>query len=261
MVTHTLKKKESAMCNAKAVIRLMAVTGLLALSFAPWVLAKKGGVPPGHAKKQGSQLGPVRGLENPRHGPPPGKLKPRHGGPPGKAGPAYRSGPSPWAPAHGRRARYTYRYYPGLRVYFDTVKAHYFWFSSGTWLSGSTLPPGLVLPETGFVTLGMDVRDPFQFDDEVSVFYPGNGHGPPPWAPAHGRRAKYTYQYYPGLQVYFDPVRAHYFWFSSGTWLSGPELPPELVLPETGFVTLGMDVREPFQFHGEVVLRFPFPHP
>ena len=35
--------------------------------------------------------------------------------------------------------------------------------------------------------------------------------GPPPHAPAHGHRAKYSYQYYPSCYVYFDISRRCYF--------------------------------------------------
>ncbi|MBI4799942.1 MAG: hypothetical protein HY794_14695 [Desulfarculus sp.] len=40
----------------------------------------------------------------------------------------------------------------------------------------------------------------------------------------------YTYHYYPGQQVYHDPLRGQYFWPSGGRWLWGPSPPPHLVL-------------------------------
>ena len=40
--------------------------------------------------------------------------------------------------------------------------------------------------------------------------------GPPPHAPAHGARAKYTYNYYPSAQLYFDISRKVYFYLEKG---------------------------------------------
>ena len=43
---------------------------------------------------------------------------------------------------------------------------------------------------------------------------------PPPWAPAHGRRAKevheYRYVYYPAQQVYYAPEQQLWFWMGGG---------------------------------------------
>lgn len=66
---------------------------------------------------------------------------------------------------------------------------------------------------------------------------------PPPWAPAHGRRAKegveirsdmvevrpvvrqYNYVYYPAQQVYYAPEQQMWFWMSGGNWQFGVNLP------------------------------------
>jgi hypothetical protein len=52
---------------------------------------------------------------------------------------------------------------------------------------------------------------------------------PPPWAPAHGHRAKqqreYRYVYYPQQQVYFAPATSQWFWLSGGQWQFGVNLP------------------------------------
>ena len=138
------------MRGAKGMAWAIAGAGLLTLIFTASVLAKKGGLPPGQAKKKGYH-----------HSPKPGKVRPAH-----------RGGPPPWAPAHGYRAKFKYHYYPGHQVYFDPVRALYFWFSAGTWLSGPALPPAIVLPPTGFVTLGMDVPNPFEFHREVKIRFP-----------------------------------------------------------------------------------------
>lgn len=54
--------------------------------------------------------------------------------------------------------------------------------------------------------------------------------GPPPWAPAHGYRAKQRYRYYPAYNLYQDPVSGLFFTFQGGTWTKGglpPGVPPE----------------------------------
>ncbi len=52
---------------------------------------------------------------------------------------------------------------------------------------------------------------------------------PPPWAPAHGQRAKqvreYRYVYYPAQQVYFAPASNMWFWMNGGNWQFGVNLP------------------------------------
>ncbi len=40
-----------------------------------------------------------------------------------------------------------------------------------------------------------------------------NRGGPPPWAPAHGYRAKHRYRYYPSAEIYFDLGRGIYFYY------------------------------------------------
>ena len=80
--------------------------------------------------------------------------------------------------------------------------------------------------------------------------------GPPPWAPAHGRRAKYNYRYYPGCQVYFDSGRGLYFWLSGGGWQMGAHLPGSITLGGR-YVSLGMDASKPYDWHAQVLLRYP----
>lgn len=54
---------------------------------------------------------------------------------------------------------------------------------------------------------------------------------PPPWAPAHGHRAKqvqeYRYVYYPEQQVYYAPESSQWFWLSGGSWQFGVSLPSQ----------------------------------
>ena len=55
---------------------------------------------------------------------------------------------------------------------------------------------------------------------------------PPPWAPAHGHRAKqaarqYQYVYYPAQQVYYAPASQSWFWLHGGNWQVGVSLPAQ----------------------------------
>jgi hypothetical protein len=83
------------------------------------------------------------------------------------------------------------------------------------------------------------------------------GHGPPPWAPAHGYRAKYRYLYYPEVQVYWDFSRGLYFYFDKGRWVAAASLPPSIVAANKFSVELEMDVDRPYLFHNDVIKRYP----
>lgn len=74
---------------------------------------------------------------------------------------------------------------------------------------------------------------------------------PPPWAPAHGHRARatevvthevvreYRYVYYPAQQVYYAPESGNWFWYGNGAWQVGVALPGSIRL---GAGTGGIDV-------------------
>ncbi|MGA7878879.1 MAG: hypothetical protein WCA08_24685 [Desulfoferrobacter sp.] len=83
---------------------------------------------------------------------------------------------------------------------------------------------------------------------------------PPPWAPAHGYRAKHQYLYYPSAQVYFEPSRGLYFYFSGGHWAVSVSLPHGIHIDRGSAVTLGMDTGKPYKYHSEVVKRYPPGH-
>ena len=80
--------------------------------------------------------------------------------------------------------------------------------------------------------------------------------GPPPWAPAHGRRALHYYRYYPSAQVYFDVERGMYFWFDLGAWQWGPAPPRHLRLGPR-YVVLPMEHARPYLYHHQVQRTYP----
>jgi hypothetical protein len=89
---------------------------------------------------------------------------------------------------------------------------------------------------------------------------PPHGHGPPPWAPAHGYRAKYRYHYYPSSYVYYDLGRKLYFYYDGGNWQVSVSLPSRIHIDIDDFVTLEMNTGRPYDYHSEVVKRYPPGH-
>ena len=64
--------------------------------------------------------------------------------------------------------------------------------------------------------------------------------GPPPWAPAHGRRAKearYRYYYYPSSGVYLNVATGSYFYLNGGSWQMTMALPSAVILDTSDYVT------------------------
>lgn len=82
-------------------------------------------------------------------------------------------------------------------------------------------------------------------------------HGPPPWAPAHGYRAKHCYHYYPSSSVYFDTGRRLYFYYDSGDWEVSVSLPTWIRIDFNDYVTLEMGTGRPYEYHHEVVKKYP----
>lgn len=82
------------------------------------------------------------------------------------------TGPPPWAPAHGRRAKYKYRYYPSSRVYYEEGSRVYFYYKDGQWHMSASIPVEIRIDVNNFVTLEMDTDRPYEYDDEVVKKYP-----------------------------------------------------------------------------------------
>jgi hypothetical protein len=81
--------------------------------------------------------------------------------------------------------------------------------------------------------------------------------GPPPWAPAHGNRAKYRYCYYPAGCVYQDVGRGVYFYRESGQWKVSVKLPAAISVDFGDSVVLEMDTSEPYRYHQDVIEYYP----
>ena len=86
---------------------------------------------------------------------------------------------------------------------------------------------------------------------------PSYEEGPPPWAPAHGNRAKHNYRYYPYQGIYFEEKTGVYFYFSDGRWHMSVSLPTSIRITVNDFVTLDMDTDKPYEYHNDVVKKYP----
>lgn len=81
--------------------------------------------------------------------------------------------------------------------------------------------------------------------------------GPPPWAPAHGHRAKHRYRYYRSSHVYYDVGRKVYFHYIGGHWRVAVSLPAGIHIDVHDYVTLDMETSRPYEYHSEVIERYP----
>lgn len=106
--------------------------------------------------------------------------------------PAPGGGPPPWAPAHGRRAKeaaYRYYYYPAAGVYYNVATRSYFYLNGGTWQVAMSLPSGLVIDASDYVSLELNTDRPYLYYEEHKVKFKGKhgrGHGKG-HAKKHGR--------------------------------------------------------------------------
>ena len=81
--------------------------------------------------------------------------------------------------------------------------------------------------------------------------------GPPPWARGQGNLAQHHYRYYPYHSVYFDEQRGVYFFPSNGSWQMSVSLPSYIQITVNDFVTLDMDTDKPYEYHNDVIKRYP----
>jgi hypothetical protein len=94
----------------------------------------------------------------------------------GKAEPAIsspaKSGPPDHAPAHGYRAKHSYRYYPDAQVYFDTGRSVYFYLADGAWKVSASLPGSLKVSLGSHISIDMDSDKPYSKHSEHKAKYP-----------------------------------------------------------------------------------------
>ena len=81
--------------------------------------------------------------------------------------------------------------------------------------------------------------------------------GPPPHAPAHGYRAKYSYRYYPSCYVYFDISRKFYFYLAGDGWMVSASLPASMRVQLGDHVSIEMDTDRPYTKFKEHKKEYP----
>lgn len=120
------------------------------------------------------------------------------------------------------------------------------------------IKPVILILKIGFLLTMFGCLPPRVIVEEPPVYSPEpHEPGPPPWAPAHGYRAKYRYYYYPASYVYFDVERRLYFYFYTGQWQVSLSLPSDIHINVSDHVILDMDTDKPYRFHPDVVKRYP----
>ena len=80
---------------------------------------------------------------------------------------------------------------------------------------------------------------------------------PPPWAPAHGVRAKHHYYYYPSSSVYFDAGRQVYFYLEGNQWKMAVSLPSYIRIDANRYVEMELDTDKPYMYHNEHRKKYP----
>ena len=79
--------------------------------------------------------------------------------------------------------------------------------------------------------------------------------GPPPWAPAHGYRAKTRHVYFPDHNMYYDIQKNNYIYFTNGKWTISTRVPSIFV-----GVNLRGSTQVELDFYGDRPQRYNYSH-
>lgn len=85
--------------------------------------------------------------------------------------------------------------------------------------------------------------------------------GPPPWAPAHGYRARH-HVYFRDYHTFYDPYRGGYVYWQDNRWIFSPRLPVFMANVDLGRariqVMTGIPLsRHPEVYYGQYARRYP----
>jgi hypothetical protein len=80
--------------------------------------------------------------------------------------------PPPHAPAHGVRAKYQYRYYPSLGIYYDINRGIYFYIEAGVWKSSQNPPINFKVGMQDFIVIDLDTDKPYKYYNQHKKQYP-----------------------------------------------------------------------------------------
>lgn len=88
--------------------------------------------------------------------------------------------------------------------------------------------------------------------------------GPPPWAPAHGYRAKTRYVYFPDQNFYYDLNTHNYIYLSGPNWSISASLPKIFVginLGSSTQIQLDFVGDRPYRYNNEHLVKYKMKHP
>jgi hypothetical protein len=83
---------------------------------------------------------------------------------------------------------------------------------------------------------------------------------PPPWAPAHGKRAKVRYYYLPDLEMYYDLVTGRFAYWGGSGWLFSASLPSRFGsynLHKGNIVVMDFTGANPWNNHKSYKVKYP----
>jgi hypothetical protein len=100
--------------------------------------------------------------------------------------------------------------------------------------------------------IGMMVLVSILFSLPMDIAAQGKKNGPPPWAPAHGYRAKTRQVYFPDQNFYFDTQKGVYIYLNGKNWEVSAKLPSifgGIDLNVAAKVELDLDTDTPQKFN------------
>ena len=83
--------------------------------------------------------------------------------------------------------------------------------------------------------------------------------GPPPWAPAHGYRAKTRHVYFPEHNFYYDVQKGVYIYLNGRNWQVGVNLPfafADVNLRRAAKVELDLQLDTPQRYNAEHITKY-----
>lgn len=86
--------------------------------------------------------------------------------------------------------------------------------------------------------------------------------GPPPWAPAHGYRAKTKHIYFPDQNFYYDVEKRVYLHLENGKWsvsVTVPSIFANINLGTARKVELEISGHTPYQYNEEHIVKYKKP--
>jgi len=107
---------------------------------------------------------------------------------------------------------------------------------------------------SGEIILG---RRPPPPPPEIVIVVDDGPREPPPWTHRRWYQRNQEYYYYPGYDVYYRPADRVWFYQDRGQWRYGRRLPQGIRVEFDRSVIVTMATDRPYQFHQQVVVRYP----